>query len=121
MNYELHGRQISLFMPPEHGDRFPASPCIVCGVTCKHVIDEGTAMLVGAMLERGPEHFLYHFWPPCDGDNKFGREIWACRCMRVGSGSNILDYINNVGPFCHRCGASRESGQRTGRRVRFRK
>lgn len=105
MSYTLHGRQISLFQPPEPGEEVPAAPCIFCGVACKHINDGGTAWVVGAMMDRGPEHFLYHGSPCCEGhaqdtrDNPPHGSVWRCGCEP--------DYVENVGAHCHACGEPR--------------
>ncbi len=105
MAYTLDGRQLSLFAPADHGDEVPAAPCIFCGVTCKHINDGGTGWIVGAMMARGPEHFLYHGSPNCGGYAEDVRanpphgSLWRCGCE--------ADYVENVGAHCHACGKTR--------------
>ena len=104
MTYTLQGRQLSRACKP--GELVPEAPCIFCGEMARSVDDGGSAHVVGAMMERGPEWFLYHDYPPCEAYARATREngliVWCCGCE--------TDYVENVGPFCHNqeCGARRE-------------
>lgn len=114
--YTLHEipNEYKGYRDPDDPD-VPASLCIYCGETVRHVNDGGHGWIGGTLLANGePLYFMYHGSPPCEAATRASERdrIWHCLCGDPEGGT-----YDNVGSRCHNCGGPQPPCDDKGRRT----
>jgi hypothetical protein len=98
--YTLTGREIA-GLAAHHRSEVPPSPCIFCGRAIRHVNDDGTGRLLGAVVDGESRTYLRCNDGPCARTS--APWVWRCGCAR--------DYVENVGGRCHSCRRPRSEAE----------